>query len=69
MISALRNLVRFQLKAVSFAEIREVFSPQKIVQGRILQQLNKGVFVLRTQGMNLVAEATVPLQVVTKSPT
>ncbi len=63
MISALRNLVRFQLKAVSFAEIREVFSPQKIVQGRILQQLNKGVFVLRTQGMNLVAEATVPLQV------
>ncbi len=63
MISALRNLVRFQLKAVSFADIRDAFSPQKIVQGRILQQVDRGVFVLRTQGMNLVAEATVPLQV------
>ena len=63
MISALKNLIRFQIKPVSFSEIREAFAPEKIVQGRILQQLNKGLFVLRTQGMNLVAEATVPLQV------
>lgn len=61
MLSGLLSLAQLNLKFVSFSKIQEIFTPEQILRGKILQKLQENLYVFRTKGMSLIAEATVPL--------
>ncbi|HDL78160.1 MAG TPA: hypothetical protein ENH53_02755 [Bacteroidetes bacterium] len=61
MLSRLLSLAQLNLKFVSFSKIQEIFTPEQILRGKILQQLQENLYVFRTKGMSLIAEATVPM--------
>lgn len=60
-LSHILTKANLNLDFISFSQIQKLFKPEQILRGRMVQRLQNNLFVFRTKGLSLIAEATVPL--------
>ena len=63
MLSQILAKANLNLDFISFSRIQNMFRPEQVLRGRMVQQLQSNLFVFRTKGLSLIAEVTVPLHV------
>ncbi len=63
MLSQILAKANLKLDFISFSRIQKIFKPEQVLRGRMVQQLRNNLFIFRTKGLSLIAEATVPLNV------